>query len=211
MQNCARMLYSWEIKLNTELHSTSSFDLNRKSPRSTTIFYGTASVLEMHVHQILFFPLPVFVLYFLSPYSSIFSVPPFYPFLLSFAPRQFTSTLLISHPLYSPSQCLSSTCLHLPTLFLCICPLTLCLSFHTSVYTPHSPRPFASLPAPRICVALHGQRAPRLISSQSPGNTKKLPDTYTGRAGGGQEDRLITVSKRESGEERSKKFTEIFF
>lgn len=42
-----------------------------------------------------------------------------------------------------------------------------------------------------MCAALHGQRAPRLISSQSPGNTEKLPDTYGGRAGGGEEDRLI--------------------
>lgn len=90
------------------------------------------------------------VLYFLSPYSYIFSIPPF-PFLLSFAPSHSASTLLISHPLYS-----------VPLLHLCPSPSTsppsfstsvpwLCLPFHTSVYTPRSLVPLRPS-LPRGCV-----------------------------------------------------------
>lgn len=147
----------------------------------------------------LYFSTSVSVLHFPPPHSNIFLNPFFFPVLLSFSPPHLASPFLVSHPLHSPSQRIPFTCLHLLTVSplprLCICPLTVRLSFHTSVYTPCSVVPFASLPAPRMCAALHGQRAPRPIKSQSPGNTGKLPDTYSGRWSGRSTDNSFKERK----------------
>lgn len=68
-------------------------------------------------------------------------------------------------------------------------PLILCLSFHTSVYTPR-PLRRPSLPRECVCCPTWSVEPPRLINSESPGNAKKLSGTRSGRAGGGQEDDL---------------------
>ncbi len=132
----------------------------------------------MDLHQILFFPLLYLSLslqlYFLCPSLLFFA-----------APRR-ALKLLISRSYYSSFQCVSSASLHLPTVS--TLPLSLHLSPlpHFCLHSSH-PRPCVSLPALRMCAALHGQRAPRPISVQSPGNTKKLLDTYSWGSGGGQE------------------------
>lgn len=116
---------------------------------------------------------------------------------------QASSLSFISFPLYSCflSFLLSSSpCVSLSLLPL---PFSLHLSHASPSYRPHLCLhvsssllgPSASFPAPRMCSALHGQIEPWPISTQSPGNTKKLPDTRTGRARGGQEDSLITDSR----------------
>lgn len=126
-----------------------------------------------------------FIWYFSYLYSilALFPFPSFHPSTLSIHFTNFTSTVLTLFPPLVSSLPLS---LHLsPNSFI----PHLCL--HSSL-----PGPFATLPALRLCAALHGQRAPRLISSQSPGNTRKLPNTCSGRVGGGQEDWLIFQGKK---------------
>lgn len=92
----------------------------------------------------------VSVLYYLCHYSNVFSIPPFF-FLFSFPLPLHTEPLChIARPLSASPPLVSISQLCAPSLFLCICPLTVCLSFHTSVYT-HSLVPSCPSLPPR-CV-----------------------------------------------------------
>lgn len=110
-----------------------------------------------------------------------FSIPPFFLFLLYLT----SYTHLSLDTLFSPS--LASPTLNCSLMSPSLIPyLSSNSDFFPAYHCLHPllPCPFGSLPAQRMCAALHGQRAPRPISSQSPGNARKLPNTYSRRRGG---------------------------
>lgn len=114
---------------------------------------------------------------FLSSHQTVvlFQSLPFFPFLIILHlshTSQFSVNTLCSYPLLRSSA----------SLFSSLCPLSL-TSPSSLLFTPLSSWSPASLPARRMCAALHGQWVPQPVSSQSLRNTRKLPNADSRRRG----------------------------